>query len=286
LRRRNIDSLDNECLIKNGAVWVRSPFLKGAEGDVMKVRIAAAITGLALIAPISAHASSVNYSLTADNAFALYVSSSDSTLGTRIFTDLGGTAGQWATPFSGSFGLSGNAPDYVHVIGFNYTLSNGLWTSPGTINGGGDNPNAFIGSLNISGSGYVFAANGSTSLITAPGMWSGIMVPPPSPDIPIAGPFSSNPGWLTPNGPVADYGMNGVGPWGTVGGIDPTAHWIWSIPDNGEYADFSTEIIRQGSQFGPPTPLPGALPLFAGGLGMIGLIAGRKKRKTARSALA
>jgi hypothetical protein len=27
------------------------------------------------------------------------------------------------------------------------------------------------------------------------------------------------------------------------------------------------------------TPLPAALPLFAGGLGMIGLIAGRKKRK-------
>ena len=34
------------------------------------------------------------------------------------------------------------------------------------------------------------------------------------------------------------------------------------------------------------TPLPGALPLFAGGLGMIGLIAGRKKRKTARPAAA
>jgi hypothetical protein len=30
-----------------------------------------------------------------------------------------------------------------------------------------------------------------------------------------------------------------------------------------------------------PTPLPAALPLFAGGLGMIGLIAGRRKRKSA-----
>ena len=29
-----------------------------------------------------------------------------------------------------------------------------------------------------------------------------------------------------------------------------------------------------------PTPLPGALALFAGGLGMIGLVAGRKRRKT------
>jgi hypothetical protein len=32
------------------------------------------------------------------------------------------------------------------------------------------------------------------------------------------------------------------------------------------------------------TPLPGALALFAGGLGMIGLVAGRKKRKTVGNA--
>ena len=255
----------------------------------MKLARCLVLAAVGLTAPISAQAATVAYDLTADNAFALFVSNNDSTLGTFVFSNLGpmSTAGQWATPFTGSFGLSGSAPEYVHVIGFNYTLSNGLWTSPGTVNGGGDNPNAFIGSLNINGSGYVFAANGSTSLVTAPGMWSGIMVPPPSPDVPSAGPNFSNPAWQLPTNLVADYGINGVGPWGTVGGIDPTAHWIWSIPDNGAYADFSTEIIFRGSQGGPgQTPLPGALPLLAGGLGMIGLIAGRRKRKTARLAVA
>ena len=255
----------------------------------MKFGIAAAITGVALIAPISAQANTVtvSYSLTADNAFALYVSGNDSVLGTRVFANLGSPAGQWATPFTGSFTLSGSAPDYVHVVGFNYTLSNGLWTSPGTQDGGGDNPNAFIGSLSINGTGYQFAANSSTSLVTAPGMWTGIDVPVPNPDHPFAGPFTSTPGWvLPPYNAVADYGVNGVCPWGHVTGIDPTAHWIWSIPDNGAYADFSTEIVFQGTQVGPPTPIPGALPLFAGGLGMIGLIAGRKKRRTARSAVA
>ena len=34
------------------------------------------------------------------------------------------------------------------------------------------------------------------------------------------------------------------------------------------------------------TPLPAALPLFAGGLGMVALLAGRRKRKAKRSALA
>jgi hypothetical protein len=37
---------------------------------------------------------------------------------------------------------------------------------------------------------------------------------------------------------------------------------------------------RGGNNGQFPTPLPGALALFAGGLGMIGLVAGRKKRKT------
>jgi hypothetical protein len=253
----------------------------------MKLARCFVLAAVGLTAPIAAQAATVSYDLTADNAFALFVSSNDSTLGNFVFSNLGSPAGQWATPFTGSFGLSGTAPEYVHVIGFNYTLSNGLWTSPGTLNGGGDNPNAFIGSLSISGTGYTFAANGSTSLITAPGMWSGIMVPPPNPDIPTAGPNFSNPSWILPGFPVADFGVNGVGPWNSVAGIDPTAHWIWSIPDNGAYADFSTEIVFQGSQVGPgPTPLPGALPLFAGGLGMIGLIAGRRKRKTARLAVA
>jgi hypothetical protein len=53
----------------------------------------------------------------------------------------------------------------------------------------------------------------------------------------------------------------------------------WSDPEN----DTSTLLIT--ADFAPTaTPLPAALPLFAGGLGMIGLLGRRKKRKTANIA--
>jgi hypothetical protein len=54
--------------------------------------------------------------------------------------------------------------------------------------------------------------------------------------------------------------------------------------------DFNDMIVRvdalalpnpNGGNFPSPTPLPGALALFVGGLSMFGLVAGRKKRKTA-----
>jgi hypothetical protein len=37
-------------------------------------------------------------------------------------------------------------------------------------------------------------------------------------------------------------------------------------------------------EFAAATPLPAALPLFAGGLGILGLVAGRKRRKVATTA--
>jgi len=249
----------------------------------MKLARHLVLAAIGLMAPISAQASNLNYTLTADNAFALFMSPTNNTLGTFVFSNLGpmATAGQWSTPFSGTAALSGSV-EYVHIIGFNYTLQNGLWTSPGTARDG-DNPDALIGSLSIS-SGYHFAANGGISLVTnaTPGQWSAIMVPPPNPDIPSAGADFSNPLWMTPNSTPADYGVNGVGPWGLDGAIDLTAHWIWSIPDNGEYADFSTAIVKNGESL--PTPLPGALPLFAGGLALIGMFGVRKRRKAQATA--
>jgi hypothetical protein len=52
----------------------------------------------------------------------------------------------------------------------------------------------------------------------------------------------------------------------------------------GDLIDTSTELEDEGPLVFPSaTPLPAALPLFAGGLGLIGLIAGRKRRKNAAS---
>jgi hypothetical protein len=61
--------------------------------------------------------------------------------------------------------------------------------------------------------------------------------------------------------------------------IDPTITLDPSVLDPEDYAIVFSPGVNN-------TPLPATLPLFAGGLGMIGLIAGRKKRKAAGPATA
>lgn len=61
--------------------------------------------------------------------------------------------------------------------------------------------------------------------------------------------------------------------------------WYASNNDFTSYTSFGAlsppNIDNTSISLVSSTPLPAALPLFAGGLGMIGLIAGRKKRKAA-----
>lgn len=73
---------------------------------------------------------------------------------------------------------------------------------------------------------------------------------------------------------------------------DATSSWfLFGFNDSGADADFDDFVgvarvycgTPQGAACDPPlaTPLPAALPLFAGGLGVIGLLARRRKRKAA-----
>jgi hypothetical protein len=217
----------------------------------------AAVLGLA--GTISAHASSVSITLTADNAFSLYESNSNGTLGSFVGTDLGGPASQWGTTFTYSVGLTGPV-EYLHIVGYNYTESNGLWTTPGSPS----NPDALIASASITGGGYLFP-NSSTSVLTDSTNWKAVELAVPSPDVP------ANVAWIAPTSTPINYGANGVGPWGNIGGINSSADWIWSDPDNYEYAGFSLEITQ--------TPLPAALPMLAAGMGVLGFFGARRKRK-------
>ena len=97
----------------------------------MKIGCVLTLAAIGLVAPISAQAASVlNFSVTADNAFQIYLSTDNSQLGTLVYSNYGLTASQWQTSFQFSANLT--APiEYVHVIGSNYTPENGLFPPSG-----------------------------------------------------------------------------------------------------------------------------------------------------------
>jgi hypothetical protein len=237
----------------------------------MKIKRAILVAAIGLVAPMSAQATTLSLTVTADNAYALYLSTDDGILGTLIpgSNTYGGPAGQWSTATTYTVDLT--APVYyLHVIGSNYTPDNGLWSNGGTPNGTGGNPNAFLGHFSISGGGGYAFNNSSTSLDTEATDWFGIAV-------------ADNASWTTPVNNVQSFGANGVAPWGFISGIPASAEWIWSDPDNAAYADLSTKIMNLDAVL--VTPLPAALPLFASGLGAIGFLGWRRKRKNARAAI-
>ena len=101
--------------------------------------------------------------------------------------------------------------------------------------------------------------------------------------------MSNDTSWILPTNAVQDFGTNGGSNiWSSIHGVvDPissSAYWIWSLPDNGGYADFYTKIVLSTSAAPPPpaaTPVPAALPLSATGLGVLGVMGWRRKRKAA-----
>jgi hypothetical protein len=128
-------------------------------------------------------------------------------------------------------------------------------------------------------------ANGTQSLLTDTSHWSAIY-------------NNSNntfavQSWVMPTGGgVISFGSNVVGAptWGQRPGIDPLAQFIWSndtLADpngacgtnfQGCTVDFSIPIIPTTPS---AVPLPAALPLFASGLGALGLLGWRRKKTAA-----
>ena len=189
----------------------------------------------------SVGATTLTGNLTADNGFNAYISTSDGTLGTPI-----GSGADWTTTYSlTSTILTSGVTNYLHID---------------ATNSGG--PDGFIGDFALSDANFQFG-NGSQSILTDTGFWTA----------------SAGSGtWFAPSGTPQSYGTNGVSPWGTKSGISASAEWIWSNPDNGTEAFLSIPINYVGSPLSA-TPIPAALPLFASGLGGLGLLGWRRKRK-------
>ena len=184
-----------------------------------------AASAIVLAAAGSAQATTLSLSLTADNAFSAYLSTSDSTLGTLI-----GSGGDWTSTFNFSQPLAGT-PLFLHVV---------------AANGGG--PDGFIGSFSLSDASYHFSTGGE-ALDTDTADWK-------------ADPFGGT--WAAPAGTPISEGLNGVGPWGPRAGINGTAAWIWTSPDNAT-VEFSTQLTGPGSG-SVPEPASWAVML----LGMLG----------------
>ena len=186
--------------------------------------------------------------LTADNQFAVFISTSDSSLG-----DLIGSGNDWQTTYSLTPTNLTAGTYYLHIVAQNFG-------GPSTGSAGG-NPDAMIGQFSLSGN-YVFA-NGSTTLLTNTTDWR-------ASDAAYFGPL-----WFAPSGTPVSFGANGESNiWsnnagGPRPGISVNAQWIWSSPDATGETYLSTTITAV------PEPSTWAM-MIAGFLG-VGFLAYRRR---------
>ena len=223
---------------------------------------AAAIAALGAGCAAPAGADTLTMNLTADNQFAVYVSTSDSALGAFV-----GSGNDWGTTYAFSDTLSRGAY-YIHVIAANWTPQNNLWGSPATLDGTGDNPDGFIGSFAIARGAF---ANGAKTLSTDTTHWKASEAG--------AYPYATIPtAWTGATGAPQSYGLNGVGPWGGRPNVAANAEWIWSVPDNGQYAEFSTTFTA--------APEPSTWAMALAGFAALGFAAFRQARRPPMSIVA
>jgi hypothetical protein len=192
-------------------------------GKLTALAFLAATVGLGGVTAPTAQAGAVlTGSFGADNFGFFYLSTSANTLGTLI-----ASTNTWNPATAVNVGnLLAGATYYL-----NFEVING---DPGSQYSTG----GFLGSFSLSGGTF---ANGTTSLLTGTAGWLGIY-------------NDSNYGdtaqpWIAPAIAVISEGPNGIGPWGTIGGISTSANWIWGADSQSEYP-YST---ASGAQCGACT---------------------------------
>ncbi len=198
-----------------------------------------------------AKASTISGSLTADNAFFAYISTSNSVRGTLV-----ASGNDWGQPFPlSTFSLTAGQTYYLQIEAINY---------------GG--PGAIIGDFTLSDAGFHFS-NGTQHLLTDTTNWLA------SYNDSNNSPSAQQP-WVTPTGGVTSQGANGVGPWGNKSGISASALWIdgttngLSVCQNCT-VDFSTTITSNR----PTVPEPATFGYLGSALAGLCLTRFRRRAK-------
>lgn len=204
--------------------------------------------GLLLGSGGMAQATILDASMTTDDSFTAYVSTSSSTLGTAF---LSGTF--WGTVYAGSATLTPGQNYWLNILAYD-----------------GQSPGGTIGQFTIGDTNFLFA-NGTSTLLTNTTNWLGALY--------------NGSSWVAPTGSVVSYGANGVSPWGTRSGIDSNADWIWPTAGTTSSGaacanctvELQAEIIAQSS-LPPPTgvPEPGELWLMGMAMAAAGFAAQRR----------
>lgn len=165
--------------------------------------------GLAVLSLVlfgnTAMASTLTSTISMDNGYEVYISTSDTLQGTLF-----GSANNWYQAYTHSVTLNPGVDYYLHVFGYDQ---------------GG--PAGFLGSFNLTGTDHVFA-NNSNQLLTNPTDWQG-----------------NNTGWSNPYQAVTAHAINnGAYIWSPVAGIPTNAQRIW-VGDlyGNDAAYFSTKIV-------------------------------------------
>jgi hypothetical protein len=151
--------------------------------------------------------------------------------------------------------LVASSTDWTSPTNFNISLNSGTTYFLHVVGFNDGGPDMFIGQFGLSDTGFSFS-NGNQSLVTNTTDWKGNMT-----------------GFGNAMSTPLDFGPSGTSPWGSLAGMNPDAHFIWMDPNEnvGLNNYFTTKIT--------PNAVPEPASMLALGIGGLGLIARRRRRK-------
>lgn len=153
----------------------------------------------------AASAGVLTTSISVDNGFAAYLSTSANDQGTQF-----SQGNNWGVATTGSISLTDAAAYYLHISAYDQGGVAGM-----------------LGQFSLAGTGYHFADN-STYLLTGSSLITANAI-----------------GYTAASTATTNWGGNGVSPWGAMTTIDSSAQWIWSgNNDTNDYSYFTIAILK------------------------------------------